>query len=97
MYMQPELWKGTVYEEETLEGARYYPDETLESPKGELEKHENMVLFRLNAPGYLDCTEWTPVLSIEDVEDLMETYGFEDKQVEEFLETAKEFSDEDEQ
>lgn len=39
-----------------------------------LTKHTGLCA-RLSASGYMDCTDWTPINSEQDVEDFMEMYG----------------------
>lgn len=78
-FMEPEIYEGRVYALEDANGGTYYvpfveAEEPLTDyvPSGAFASEpvvlDNCVIGRLSAPGYLDCTDWTPYETVEAAE-----------------------------
>lgn len=71
-------WEPAPYIEAELGWESYFAPEYLaDAPEGaETTRHETGGLWRLSAPGFLDCTDWTPAESEEAArEEAAELYG----------------------
>ena len=71
-FFQPEIFTGpvteyTVFGETFFMPSEYFIPEYAEF-NDEVIHHDRMTIGRLSAPGYLDCTEWTPYATPEDAE-----------------------------
>ena len=72
-FFQPEIFTGPVTEY-TIMGetffipSAYFLADIAEQHAAEVQHHECMTIGRLSAPGYLDCTDWTPYATPEDAE-----------------------------
>lgn len=82
-FMQPEYYSGGYDIVETTDGETFYvmpgddyPDNAEMDADGNVDcETVSGVLWQLSAPGYMDCTDWTPARSMEDArEDLSGTY-----------------------
>jgi hypothetical protein len=78
-FMEPQYYGGRVAEIETLDGQTHYmPQDVWDDLETDAleEAHATVeavyifpaghrILSRLSAPGYMDCTDWTPHKSME--------------------------------
>lgn len=77
-FMIPQYHEGEIVSWETSDGVFYIPAEHYEesfSAGAESVVRSSGALSRLSAPGYLDCTDWSPSPTLEEArKHLSETY-----------------------
>ena len=93
-FMEPQFYRGPVIEVETNQGTFFCKAENFfdiwDLPNQEIfskSEPEERLIARLNAPGFLDCTEWAPLDNEEEIDDWVEDNIQSDCEV--YLESLK--------
>ena len=98
MFMKPQITrKEDWWKVETQDGTMFYPCQIMSRGQAEgawiLEEETERVIgygYRLSAPGYMDCTEWSVVDSPEEaISDLDVTYGDDSEEWAEAIEDLR--------